>query len=327
MITKSISIPLWNKKGCCGLQWFFKIIAIVSLLISILGNVSCEKQKGAGAGSQANAPPVISAGRILPEKPTQQNDLSVSIESHGPGGDSITYDYQWLKNDEEISGENKDILKNSSFKKGDLIRVKVTPKDEKGKGNPFLSSPTKILNSPPTLQEVWIEPKIAFASDPLKAFCKSDDKDRDFVYFTYQWETNGVVLPYEKSDTLERGRFKKGDSITVTATPDDREVLGTPRKSTPVVISNGAPVVTSSPPSHTEGNSYSYQVKVNDPDDDPITFTLKSGPKGMRIDKDIGLIQWEIRKEDKGVFPVEVEASDNEGAKSLQRFKLTVEFK
>ncbi len=40
----------------------------------------------------------------------------------------------------------------------------------------------------------------------------------------------------------------------------------------------------------------------------------------MKIDSQSGLIQWEIRKEDRGDFPVEIEASDSEGAKSLQKY-------
>ena len=47
----------------------------------------------------------------------------------------------------------------------------------------------------------------------------------------------------------------------------------------------------------------------------------------MTIDKEAGLIRWEIRKEDKGTHPIEIEASDNEGAKSVQRYTLTVDFK
>ena len=327
MIKKSISILSWSERGCSGLPSFYKVIAILFLLASTSGIVSCEKEKGTGSGSRVNAPPVISAVRILPENPTQQNDLAVSIEAADPDGDPVTYEFQWMKNDGDLPGQNSNILKTGNFKKGDLLRVKVTPDDGKGKGSPFLSSPVKVLNSPPVLQEVWIEPKVAFASDPLKALCNSDDKDGDFVYFTYQWEKNGVLLSDEKASVLEPGRFKRGDSITVTVTPDDRDVLATPKKSGPVVISNSPPVISSSPPSHFAGNSYLYQVKVDDPDNDAVTFALKSGPKGMKIDSHSGLIQWEIRKEDKGVFPVEIEASDSEGAKSLQRYSMTVEFK
>jgi len=46
----------------------------------------------------------------------------------------------------------------------------------------------------------------------------------------------------------------------------------------------------------------------------------------MAIDKGTGLIQWEIKKEDKGVYPIEIEVSDSEGARSTQRYTLTVDF-
>jgi hypothetical protein len=34
-----------------------------------------------------------------------------------------------------------------------------------------------------------------------------------------------------------------------------------------------------------------------------------------------------MKEEDKGTYLIEIEASDSEGAKSLQQYKLTVEFR
>ena len=129
----------------------------------------------------------------------------------------------------------------------------------------------------------------------------------------------------ERKDTLERVRFKKGDLISVTIVPDDREIMGSPKKSEPVKIANSPPTIVSSPPTSIEGTKYIYQVKANDPDNDPITFTLKSGPKGMTIDPKSGLLQWQIRAEDKGTHTIEIEVSDNEGAKSYQQYSLAIE--
>jgi hypothetical protein len=203
----------------------------------------------------------------------------------------------------------------------------VTPSDGKVNGTPFLSAPVKILNSPPVLKEVWIEPKVAYVTDRLKANLKSLDLDRDFIYYTYQWEKNGTILSEERGEIFERGLFRKGDSIAVIVTPDDRETLGTPKKSETLIISNSPPIILSSPPTSVEKTTYIYQVKANDPDNDPITFTLKSGPKGMEMDKKTGLIRWEIRKEDKGNHSVEIEVSDDAGAKSIQRYTLIIDFK
>jgi hypothetical protein len=324
---RSTSTLSWTEKEPSGHATVFDLAVICSLLTILLGGVSCEKEKGTGSASRANSPPVVSAARILPENPTQQSALTASIDAQDPDGDPITYDYQWIKNGADVSAQDNNVLQHSHFKKGDVIRVRVTPGDGKGKGEPFLSPEVKIRNSPPVIQEVWIEPKVAYASDPLKALVKAEDKDGDFVYYTYQWEKNGVLLSEERGAVLEPGRFKKGDSVTVTITPDDRDILGTPKKSPPLVISNSPPVITSSPPSTLSGGSYMYQVKVNDPDNDAVTFALKSAPKGMKINSQSGVIQWEVRKEDKGELPVEIEASDSEGAKSVQRYTMTVEFK
>ncbi len=288
---------------------------------------SCGKSSGPASKSKTNAPPVITAVNILPEKPTQGSELNLSIQSQDPDGDPVTYTFQWMKNDEEMIGENKNSLSSKTFKKGDLIRAKVTPSDGKLNGKPFLSAPAKILNSPPVIREAWIEPKVAYVTDRLKANVKSSDKDGDFIYYTYRWEKNGTVLNEEREEILEKGRFKKGDSIVFIVTPDDRENSGTPKKSEALIISNNPPVILSSPPTSVEKTTYLYQVGADDPDNDPLTYTLKSGPKGMEMDKKTGLIRWEIRKEDKGNHSVEIEVSDEAGAKSIQRYNLTINFK
>ncbi len=297
------------------------------LLICIAGIVSCEGKKSSTSASQTNSPPVIVSVSILPEKPTMGNELSLSIQSKDAEGDPITYQYQWIKNDEEITGENQPVLKSGKFRKGDFIRVKVTPSDGKVTGTSFLSSPVRIQNSPPAIGEVWIEPRVAYVNDNLKATAKSSDPEGDFIYYIYQWEINGSILDGERKETLEKGRFKRGDSVSVIVTPDDRESLGTPKRSEPLLISNSPPQIVSSPPTSVEKTTYLYQVKVSDADNDPIMFILKSGPKGMGIDRKTGLIRWEIRKEDKGTYPVEIEASDSEGARSIQRYTLTIDFK
>jgi hypothetical protein len=249
------------------------------------------------------------------------------IESYDPDNDRVLYRYQWLKNDEGIAGENTGILRGTPLKKGDLIRVKVTPSDGKIDGDPFLSSPVKIILSPEIIEEVRIEPKIAYSNCDLKAFVKTPAADGGSMSYSYQWERNGVVLTEEKTDVLGRGGFKRGDTIAVTVTPQDGASEGMPRKSEPVTIANGPPIITSSPPHKTNGNIYTYQVTANDPDNDPIVFALKTAPQGMEIDKETGLVRWEIRKGNQGTQSIEIQASDAEGAKSFQRYTLSIELR
>jgi len=304
-----------------------KFIHLLWVLVLLFGVLSCGPSGRDESKVKVNSPPVITSVKILPEKATRDNDLSVTVEGNDPDQDSIIYHYQWIKNDAELVGENRNVLKTGGFKKGDVIRVKVMPSDGKAEGKPVLSPDVVIRNSPPILQEVKIEPKIASAGEELRAIVKGSDPDGDFIYYAYRWEINDTVLTEEEKEVLGRNRFKKGDAVAVTVTPDDREVTGTPKKSERVVISNSPPIIVSSPPTSVEKSTYLYQVKTNDPDNDPVTFFLKSGPKGMEIDKNTGLIRWEIRREDKGSHQIEIEVSDAEGAKSTQRYLLTVDFR
>jgi len=47
------------------------ILILFSLLFSLAGILSCEKEKGVGYKSRTNSPPVISSITILPEKPNK----------------------------------------------------------------------------------------------------------------------------------------------------------------------------------------------------------------------------------------------------------------
>lgn len=308
----------WNR------NYLLKNFILIFLIIVI--GFSCNREKKS-IESKKNNPPLITLVNIVPEKPDVESELSVVIRSEDPDGDPITYQYQWIKNDKEMIGENRSILNRGKFKKGDTIKIKIIPSDGKLTGKPFISNPVIIMNSPPVIEKIWIEPKIAYVKDDLKVKVKSNDKDGDFIYYTYRWEKNGEELPDENGDTLRKGIFKKGDSIAVIVIPDDRESQGNPKKSDPIIISNSPPLIISSPPNSAHGMEYIYQVKVDDPDNDPISFKLKSYPKGMEIDKDNGLIKWALNKDMKGSYLIEIEAYDNEGAKCLQKYTLKIEFK
>jgi hypothetical protein len=305
------------------------ILSSIFLLLFLIGmTLSCDGQPehpGTDLQSKPNSPPVITSITISPNQPNKESELSLYIQSHDPDGDPVTYRYQWIKNDEEILGENTSTLKSGNFRKGDLIQVKVVPFDGKVDGKPFLSDPIKILNMPPVVEEVSIEPKLIYVNSELKAVVKASDPDGDSIHYRYQWEKNGIVLPGEDTGILEANQFKKGDSIIVTVIPNDGEASGKPKKSEARISANSPPMIISSPPSNLSGNIYTYQVKVEDPDNDRIIFALKTAPPGMMINKETGLIEWEVSKGDRGDHFIEIEATDSEGAKSFQRYTLSIE--
>jgi RHS repeat-associated protein len=86
--------------------------------------------------------------------------------------------------------------------------------------------------------------------------------------------------------------------------------------SPPVITSTAITTVTAGAP-------YNYDVIANDPDGDPITYTLPAAPAGMTIDN-LGRIAWSPQVADIGSQPVTVTASDGRGGTKSQSFTLVV---
>jgi Putative Ig domain len=85
---------------------------------------------------------------------------------------------------------------------------------------------------------------------------------------------------------------------------------------------NHAPEINSTPGLLADlSNSYRYQIQATDPDRDPITYQLLSGPQGMTIDPLTGLTQWQ--NPIAGTYQVVVGALDNSGLGAAQSFTLT----
>lgn len=88
---------------------------------------------------------------------------------------------------------------------------------------------------------------------------------------------------------------------------------------------NGAPRVVSVPRlAATVGASYATTLQGSDPDGDPISFRLVSGPRGMSIDSATGSIRWIPSFDQVGPQEVVVEAMDPFLASSSQRFVVVV---
>jgi hypothetical protein len=88
---------------------------------------------------------------------------------------------------------------------------------------------------------------------------------------------------------------------------------------------NGLPIFLSSPPTTAkEGVNYTYPPQVQDPDMDPVTFTLAEKPDGMNVVLTTGVITWTPADGQAGNATVELRASDGKGF-SFQRFTIVVE--
>jgi hypothetical protein len=76
-------------------------------------------------------------------------DLTAVPKGVDPDGDDITWDYQWIRNDEEIPGETSAVLHGDRYRRGDRITVRVTPSDAFARGEAYTPASVTIPNGAP----------------------------------------------------------------------------------------------------------------------------------------------------------------------------------
>jgi fibro-slime domain-containing protein/RHS repeat-associated protein len=69
---------------------------------------------------------------------------------------------------------------------------------------------------------------------------------------------------------------------------------------------------------------YTYQVQANDPNGDPLAYSLLTAPDGMKIDSATGLITWNPGADKVGAHNVTVKVTDGSGGFDTQSFTLQV---
>jgi hypothetical protein len=182
------------------------------------------------------------------------------------------------------------------------------------------------LNHPPVVKSIRIESISGTGtSDGFRAIVEAKDLDNDVISFGYQWKLDGEEIPGATDETLEwREDFKKGSTISVDVIPFDGKDEGVWKAKGSFTIPNSPPIITSEPMPRIEEGKLSYVLKAEDPDGDPIEYTLKNSPRGMTIEPATGLITWEFGEADIGEHIVEIIVTDSEGAKASQMLTLNV---
>src|SRR5262249_6635899 len=74
---------------------------------------------------------------------------------------------------------------------------------------------------------------------------------------------------------------------------------------------NRPPVFTSVPAVSANVNTaYTYQATATDPDGDPLTFSVVSGPTGLAVDATSGTVRWTPTASQVGTHPITLQVSD-----------------
>ncbi len=99
----------------------------------------------------ANRAPVVRAVQLAPMTLIPGMELQACVEAVDPDGDEVRLEYEWERNGEVLLGEWSETLATEGFRKGDSLRVTVTPFDGKTRGESFSSESAFIGNRPPEI--------------------------------------------------------------------------------------------------------------------------------------------------------------------------------
>lgn len=185
---------------------------------------------------------------------------------------------------------------------------------------PAQPSQSAGISTLPEIVSIKLTPPSPVAGDRIKAEVQTQDGEA--VATSYKWAINGAVIP-ETTDTLS-GEFKRGDKVSLTATPANKRGKGTPI-TVFTHIFNTPPVITSSIQDSRFNDGFAYQIKAEDADNDPMKYSLRFAPEGMAIDPGTGLINWTPPSGFKGTVHVMALVTDGAGGEARQIFNLQLD--
>jgi hypothetical protein len=149
---------------------------------------------------------------------------------------------------------------------------------------------------------------------------KTEGVNNREINYKYEWSINGQPAG-SGSDSVSG--FKRGDKIAVKITPFDGEKPGSPR-TLAVDVQNTPPKISESKEPKYEGETFTAQINASDPDGDTLLYELLSGPEGMIIDRNSGMIKWPLKGNNGGDYPVKVKITDGHGGETTYQLTTTI---
>lgn len=183
---------------------------------------------------------------------------------------------------------------------------------------------TQSSNKPPTITS---SPSFTATVGRLYAYdLAGSDPDGDPLSWSFD------TAPAGASIDPNRGTFRwtptsdqLGSQSVVIRAVDGRGGYATQSYSITVRAVNVPPAITSTPlTTATVNQAYSYAVRADDVDGDPLAFRLTVWSGGMSIDAASGLIQWTPADNQQTTHTVTIEVSDGQGGIATQTYSLVV---
>lgn len=138
-----------------------------------------------------NHPPEVVRIDLSPKLVYAGMRIVSQVEGKDDDGDTVSYYYEWKRNDKVIEGEGLGELDTKEFKKGDLITLYVTPFDEKVKGKTAWSTTVMIANHPP---EITSTPPGGLSDGRYLYEVKATDAEGDKLTYSLEGAPPGMAI-------------------------------------------------------------------------------------------------------------------------------------
>ena len=271
-----------------------------------------------------NHPPIIRAATLQPSPLVLTGPIVVHVDAQDIDRNPLTFRHRWIINGQPVRNQDSEQLSPELLKRGDTLSVEIWPHDGVVEGLPFTSGPFVVVNSPPVVSRLAIEPESVSPGVRVQARTDISDADRDIIRLSYRWWKNDALVQDGEEAELDTAEFSRGDTLSVEAVPFDGVQTGQAVRSAPIRVGNSPPRILSAPAKSIINNRYDYQVEAMDSEADSITFSLETAPPGMTIDEHKGSLSWQITPGQIGIHKVRILAKDSQGAITFQEFELNL---
>ncbi len=179
----------------------------------------------------------------------------------------------WMVNGREVSRAPS--IDGGLFDKGDSVACTLTPSDGEAEGVPRSSEGLTVLNSPPALSVLQIEPREPTVRDALTLVAADlADDDGDPVELAFTWWVDGAEV--SRGETIDGGLFAKGQTVQAGVVARDSEGAEAELRSEPVLVADAPPEILElwlEPTAPGTDDLVQVHAETWDPDGDSVGFT------------------------------------------------------
>mgnify|MGYP000087673068 FL=1 len=258
-------------------------------------------------------------------QPANENSLfKYTLLAKDPDNDPLVYKLQHAPKSMTMDAATGVISWPVDYSQAGLAQVNVQVFDGKnGLSESLFNIEVENVNRlPKVLSAAKTQAK---ENSPYRYHLVLDDLDRDDLKVTLEDGPKGMTLNAVSNTLHWHPDFEDHGTHSVQLSIHDGIDEVDYEFALAVVDNNRAPVFEKpSPLMATEGESSHWWLKATDLDDDDLTFSLSSPPKGMTLNSKSGKLSWTPNFEQASYMELHVSVNDTRGTKALMTLPIQI---